>query len=130
MLFNPRYGRIGLFALPYTWLVEGLSPIFEVLGYVLIVVLAITGSLDAPFAAAFLALAVVYGMLVGLGSAALDLTLPHSPKALVDRLRLLNAVVTETLWYRPWLAFVRVVAMFRIRSARGRWGQMTRKRFS
>ena len=130
MLFNPRYGRIGLVALPYAWLVEGLSPILEVLGYVMIVVLAITGRLDAPFAAAFLALAVLYGMLVGLGAAALDLTLPHSPKALKDRLRLLNAVVTETLWYRPWLAFVRVVAMFRIRSERGRWGQMTRKRFS
>jgi len=69
-------------------------------------------------------------MLVGLGSAALDLTLPHSPKRLEDRFRLLNAVVTENLWYRPWLAFVRVVAMFRIRSSRGKWGQMTREQFS
>lgn len=130
MLLNPRYGRIGMLALPYVWVVEGLSPVLEVIGYVMILVLAVTGRLDTPFAAAFLALAVLYGMLVGLGAAALDLTLPHSPKALKDRLRLLNAVVTETLWYRPWLAFVRVVAMFRIRSERGRWGQMTRKRFS
>lgn len=130
MLFNPRYGRIGMLALPYALFVEGITPVLEVTGYVTIVVLALTGNLAMPFAAAFFALAVLYGMLVGLGSAALDLTLPHSPKRLDDRLRLLNAVVTETLWYRPWLAFVRVVAMFRIRSSRGSWGQMTRKRFS
>lgn len=130
MLFNPRYGRVGMLALPYTLIVEGLSPIVEFTGYVLLVVLFITGSLEFQFAMAFLALAVVYGMLVGLGSAALDLTLPHSPRRLEDRLRLLNAVVTETLWYRPWLSFVRVVAMFRIRSNRGKWGQMTRERFS
>src|SRR5690606_4630445 len=91
MLFNPRYGRIGMIALPYTLVVEGLSPILEVFGYLLIVTLAVTGNLDTPFAAAFLALAVLYGMLIGLGSAALDLTLPHSPKALSDRMRLLNA---------------------------------------
>lgn len=130
MLFNPRYGRVGMLALPFTLIVEGLSPIVELTGYLLLVVLFITGSLEFQFAMAFLALAVVYGMLVGLGSAALDLTLPHSPRRLEDRLRLLNAVVTETLWYRPWLSFVRVVAMFRIRSNRGKWGQMTRERFS
>lgn len=129
MLFNPRYGRIGMFALPYAWFVEGFSPVLEVVGYLMIAVMALTGSLELRFAVAFLALAVVYGMLVGLGSAALDLTLPHSPKRLEDRFRLLNAVVTETLWYRPWLAYVRVVAMFRIRSSRGKWGEMTREGF-
>ncbi|HLU83589.1 MAG TPA: hypothetical protein VKZ43_09320, partial [Trueperaceae bacterium] len=122
--------RVGVFALPYALFVEGLSPVLELIGYVMLVVLALTGSLEFQFAMAFLALAVVYGMLVGLGSAALDLTLPHSPKRLEDRIRLLNAVVTETLWYRPWLAYVRVVAMFRIRSSRGKWGQMVRERFS
>lgn len=130
MLFNPRYGRIGMLALPYVMLVEGVSPVFELAGYLLIAILALTGHLNTQFAAAFLSLAVLYGMLVGLGSAALDLTLPHSSKRLSDRLRLLNAVITESLWYRPWLAYVRVAAMFRIRSRRGKWGTMVRQRFS
>lgn len=130
MIFNPRYGRIGMVALPYAVYVEGISPILELTGYLLVVILAVTGHLNAPFAAAFLSLAILYGMLVGLGAAALDLTLPHSSKRLSDRLRLLNAVVTESLWYRPWLAFVRVVATFRIHSSRGKWGTMTRRRFS
>lgn len=130
MLFRRRYGRIGSLALPYLWFVEGITPVMEVLGYLLIIVLAAMGDLDAPFVAAYLALTVFYGMLVGLASAALDQTLPNSPKSLGDRFRLLVAVLTENLGYRQWLAVVRVVAMFRIRSSRGKWGAMTRKQFS
>ncbi len=127
MLMNPRYGRIGLAALPYAWFVEGVSPVLEVTGYLIVLGLAVTGNLDTPFAFAFLGLSVLYGMLVGLTSAALDQALPHSPRGLGDRYRMLVAVVTENLGYRQWLAVVRVVAMFRIRSSRGKWGKMTRK---
>ncbi|MFN4232998.1 glycosyltransferase family 2 protein [Thermus sp.] len=35
MLFNPRYGRLGLVAMPYFFLFEALAPVVEVLGYVL-----------------------------------------------------------------------------------------------
>ena len=42
----------------------------------------------------------------------------------------LNAVITESFWYRPWLAYVRLVATFGIRAKRGKWGAMTRRSFS
>ena len=129
MLFNPRYGRIGLLAVPHAWFFEGLAPLVEVAGYVLVVVLAFTGTLDPAFAAAFFALALLYGVLVSLASCALEVVLPQAPGRLGDRLRLLNAVVTENLGYRPWLALVRTIAMFTIRRRRGLWGVMTRRRF-
>jgi len=129
MLFRPRYGRIGLVAVPYVWLVEGITPIMEVLGYLIILVLAILGALDAAFVLAFLGLTVFYGMVVGLASAALDQALPHSPRGAGDRYRLMVAILTENLGYRQWLAVVRVVAMFKIRSSRGKWGVMTRRGF-
>lgn len=130
MLFNPRYGRIGMLGLPYMWFVEGMSPVMEVAGYLLVLILGVTGNLDARFAAAFFALALLYGLLVSLGSTALDLVLPRSPRRAIDRLRLFNAVATESLWYRPWLAYVRLVATFGIRAKRGKWGAMTRRSFS
>lgn len=130
MLFNPRYGRIGMLGLPYMWFVEGMSPVMEVSGYLLVLVLGLTGNLDARFAVAFLALAILYGLLVSLGSTALDLVMPRSPRRAIDRLRLFNAVATESLWYRPWLAYVRLVATFGIRAKRGKWGAMTRRSFS
>ena len=130
MLFRRRYGLIGSMALPYAWYVEGLSPVLEVSGYLTIVLMALLGTLDWPFVGAFLALSVGYGTLVGLASAALDQTLPHSPKSVGDRYRLFIAVMTENLGYRQWLAVVRVLAMFKIKSSRGKWGAMTRRRFS
>ncbi len=130
MLLNPRYGRIGMVGLPYMWFVEGMSPVMEVAGYLLVLVLGLSGHLDARFAVAFLALAVLYGLLISLGSTALDLMMPRSPRRPMDRLRLFNAVATESLWYRPWLAYVRLVATFGIRAKRGKWGAMTRRSFS
>jgi len=44
MLFNLRYGRIGMVALPYAWFVEGISPVLEVCGYLMIVVMALTAA--------------------------------------------------------------------------------------
>ena len=130
MLFNPRYGRIGMLGLPYMWFVEGMSPVMEVSGYLLVLILGLTGNLDARFAVAFLALALLYGLLISLGSTALDLVMPRSPRGALDLLRLFNAVATESLWYRPWLAYVRLVATFGIRAKRGKWGAMTRRSFS
>jgi len=129
MFLNPRYGRIGLFAVPHAWLFEGLAPLVEVSGYVLVIVLALMGQLDAAFAAAFFALALLYGLLVSLASGALEIVLPNTPSRFVDRLRLWNAAVTESLGYRPWLALVRTFATFTVRRQRGRWGAMTRRRF-
>ena len=37
MLFNPRYGRLGLVAVPYYWLFELLAPLLELAGLVLVV---------------------------------------------------------------------------------------------
>lgn len=129
MLFNPRYGRIGMIAVPHAWFFEGLAPLVEVAGYLLVVALAFTGNLEPIFAAAFFALAILYGVLVSLASGALEIVLPQAPSRLGDRIRMLNAVVTENLGYRPWLAVVRTIAMFTIRRRRGTWGVMTRKRF-
>ena len=44
MCFNPKYGRIGLFSMPYFLFFEALAPIIEVSGYLLFAVALLTGS--------------------------------------------------------------------------------------
>jgi cellulose synthase/poly-beta-1,6-N-acetylglucosamine synthase-like glycosyltransferase len=41
MLWNPKYGRIGWFALPAFWLFEYYGPLFEIVGYVCLLFLLI-----------------------------------------------------------------------------------------
>lgn len=36
MLFNPKYGKIGMVTLPYYWIFELIGPIVEALGYIFI----------------------------------------------------------------------------------------------
>jgi cellulose synthase/poly-beta-1,6-N-acetylglucosamine synthase-like glycosyltransferase len=46
MAFSPRYGSVGLVALPYNLLFEALSPLMQALSLVLLVVLGVLGVLD------------------------------------------------------------------------------------
>ena len=57
MLFRRRYGRIGMFSLPYQLLFEAAAPVIEVLGYVLVPLSALLGLLSIGHAFGFLMLA-------------------------------------------------------------------------
>lgn len=57
MMFNPKYGLVGFFHIPYLFLGEGLSPLVEGLGYLYILFCYLYGSLSLPFFWYFLLIA-------------------------------------------------------------------------
>ncbi|HEX7005070.1 MAG TPA: glycosyltransferase family 2 protein [Trueperaceae bacterium] len=126
MTFNPRYGPVGLFALPYFWFFEALSPLIEVGGYVLAAILLVRGSLSPEFAAGLLIVAVCYGMLVGLGSLGLEVFMRDRYSRTGDRVRLLAACLAENLGYRQWISAVRASSMVTVFLKRGSWGAQHR----
>src|SRR3989442_13731135 len=72
MLFNPRYGRVGLLAVPFFALGEMLAPLVELLGYVVTTVGLAYGIINVSFALLFLLVAWGYGMLLSLWAAGLE----------------------------------------------------------
>ncbi|HWO69856.1 MAG TPA: glycosyltransferase [Actinomycetota bacterium] len=124
MLLNPRYGRLGLLAVPYFWAFEGLGPIVEVAGYAMLVVSAATGTLNVSFASLFLALAVLYGVLLSQIGVGVEAFLLQRYPRLSDRLALLGAALLEFVGFRQVLALERFVATFRV--GRREWGEMRR----
>ncbi|MFD3005720.1 glycosyltransferase family 2 protein [Thermus tengchongensis] len=127
MLFNPRYGRLGLLAMPYFLLFEALAPVVEVLGYLLLPVFYLLGLLSLEFALLFLLLAVGYGILLSqLGVGMETLLLKRYPR-FTDRLALLFLALLEALGYRQLLALERFLASFQVWRKRGVWGEMRRK---
>jgi cellulose synthase/poly-beta-1,6-N-acetylglucosamine synthase-like glycosyltransferase len=127
MLFNPRYRRLGLVAVPYFWIFEALAPVVELSGYVLVVVGIFGGFISPRFAVLFVILAVFYGMLSSQLAAGIETFLSARYPRLRDRFVLFVAAFLEFLGYRQFLAFERTVATVQVPFKRGQWGKMHRK---
>ena len=130
MLFNPRYGVIGLLAMPYYLVFEALGPIIELTGYVVTALALLFGLLDWRFAELFFLAAIVYGALLSVVAVALEeLSFRRYPKV-TDLLRLAAYGVLENFGYRQlatWWRIVGVVDYFRGKQG---WGTMKRKGFT
>lgn len=127
MLGNPRYGRLGMLALPYFWLFEGLGPFVEVSGYVLLPVTAALGLLFPSFAVLFLALAVLYGVLLSQIAAGVEALLLRRYPRFSDRVTLFAAAFVEFLGIRQILTLERFRATFQAFRHPGGWGEMRRR---
>jgi len=68
MLFRPRYGRIGCFALPYLWLFELFAPVVETAGIATILLAAFLGVLSREFFLQFLLFGYAFATVISIGS--------------------------------------------------------------
>jgi cellulose synthase/poly-beta-1,6-N-acetylglucosamine synthase-like glycosyltransferase len=125
MLLNPRYGRVGMVAVPYFWLFEGLGPVVEAVGFVCFAMSAIAGILDPFYLWLFLTLAILHGMVLSQVAAGVEAMLLHRYSSLSDRLALFAASLVEFLGFHQLIALERCVATFRVGRDRG-WGEMPR----
>jgi hypothetical protein len=127
MLFNPRYGRLGMVAVPYFWIFEALAPVIEISGYVLVVIGIFAGFVSPRFAILFVVLAVLYGMLASQLAAGIETFLSNRYPRLRDRAILFLAAFLEFVGYRQFLAVERTIATAQVPFKRGQWGKMHRK---
>jgi cellulose synthase/poly-beta-1,6-N-acetylglucosamine synthase-like glycosyltransferase len=130
MLFNPRYGRLGLVAVPYFWLFEALAPLVELSGYILVIVGLFMGFVSPRFAVLFVLLAICYGMLLSQLAAGIETFLSTRYPRLRDRLIVFVASFLEFLGYRQYLAVVRSIATIQAPFKKGSWGKMHRQGIS
>lgn len=126
MLLNPRYGRVGMLAVPYFWLFEGLAPVVEVTGFAVFALAALLGEVQAETLWLFLALAVLHGMLLSQLAAGVEALLLQRYPRPSDRLKLLAAALLEFLGFHQLLTAERFVATFQAAAGRGGWGAMRR----
>jgi cellulose synthase/poly-beta-1,6-N-acetylglucosamine synthase-like glycosyltransferase len=68
MLFRPRYGRIGMFAMPYLWVFELFAPVIEIGGIFTIVLAAMLGVLSRQFFLQFMLFGYAFATLISIGS--------------------------------------------------------------
>jgi len=129
MLFNPRYGRVGLIAVPFYALGEMLAPLVEVFGYVIIVAGLIAGVVNVSFALLFILVAWGYGMLLSLWAVVLEEVSFHRYRRLGDLVRLVLFATLENFGYHQCGVWWRLRAFFTRRGRKHVWGEMTRRGF-
>jgi len=129
MLFRRRYGRIGSLGLGHMLVADVLSPLAEVLGYILVPCLWLAGLLSIDYLLAFLALTFIYGIFVSVGSLILEeIELQRFPRA-ADLLILTFMAVLENFGYRQLSNFWRLRGYWQFLRGKQGWGTMTRVGF-
>jgi cellulose synthase/poly-beta-1,6-N-acetylglucosamine synthase-like glycosyltransferase len=128
MIGNPRYGFLGMCGMPHMLFFEGLSPVVEVAGYLLIPAAFLAGALSVKFLVAFLVLAVLFGILLSVSALALEefSFRRHERSREVGRMFLL--AVMENFGYRQLVSLWRVRTFFDLFRAAS-WGEMRRTGF-
>jgi cellulose synthase/poly-beta-1,6-N-acetylglucosamine synthase-like glycosyltransferase len=129
MLFNPRYGTVGLIAMPYFFIFEFLGPVIELLGYVAFVAGVALGVINGPFALAFFLAAVGLGVLLSTAAVFLEeLRLERYPRWR-DLIKLILYGVLENFGYRQLNTLWRAMAIVSFLRNNTNWGAMERKGF-
>ncbi len=127
MMFNPRFGKIGMAVLPYYVIFEILGPVIEVLGYLFVIISFFLGILSLDFLLLFLTLAIFYGVFLSTASIFLEeLTFKRYPKW-SHLFRLLLYGVLENFGYRQINSFWRFEALIQYLAGKRKWELVQKK---
>ena len=127
LTFNPRYGLLGMFGMPYFMLFELLGPVIEFLGYVALPIAVILGMLSVTYLIAFAIVAILLGVLLSVSALALEEFSFRRHRSGMDVTRMLTYSVLENFGYRQLVTFWRALAYVDLARGRKAWGVHKRK---
>jgi cellulose synthase/poly-beta-1,6-N-acetylglucosamine synthase-like glycosyltransferase len=141
MLFRPRYGRIGMFSLPYQLLFEAAAPAIEALGYILVPLSIALGVFSPRYALGFLLLATTLNIVLS----AIPLLLSVRPSQTAagpresprlfsyprpaDTLVLFACAILSNFGYRQYLLYWQLRGLRDFVRGRKEWDKFARKGF-
>ncbi|MGH7265253.1 MAG: glycosyltransferase family 2 protein [Candidatus Rokuibacteriota bacterium] len=127
MIGRPRYGVVGLLALPCAVVFELLGPVIELSGYVVVPLCYALGILNTPFMMAFVALAFLLSMLLSVVAVLLDDVAFRRHPRTRDLVVLVLAAILENVGYRQITVWWRTRAFWDYWCGNQAWGQMERR---
>lgn len=128
MIARPRYGRIGILALPYYLIFEMLGPVIEVIGYAAFVASIALGIAPLGYTLSFLALAITFALIISFSTLLVEERAFQRYAGWRCLGRLVLAAFAENVGYRQLVAFVRARAWWKLLQ-KADWGNMERSGF-
>ncbi len=129
MLFNPRYGRIGMLAVPYFWIFEMFGPIIETIGYFLVPISFLFGVINLKFMIAFYTSAILFGVILSVGALILEEYTFKRYTSFRQMLKLFLYSIIDNFGYRQINNLFKIEALFKYRSEKNKWGNIKRNKF-
>jgi cellulose synthase/poly-beta-1,6-N-acetylglucosamine synthase-like glycosyltransferase len=127
MLFRPRYGRIGFFALPYLWLFEFAAPVLEILGIITIIVAGALGVLSRGFFLQFLLFGYAFATVISIGSVLQEEITYKRYNDWQDVVRLVSYCFLEHFPYRQMHMLWRLQGIWQYLRGNNAWAPLKRK---
>jgi cellulose synthase/poly-beta-1,6-N-acetylglucosamine synthase-like glycosyltransferase len=129
MIGNPRYGTVGVAALPYVAFFEGLGPLIESGGLVMIFLTAALGYLNWEYFGMMLAVSVLFSIAVTLAAILLsDAGMPRYVRE-GDLALLIAVAILESVGYRQINSLWGCLGTVQTLTGKGGWGPMKRRAF-
>ncbi len=126
LMFNRKYGSLGLFAFPFYVLGEMFAPVIELFGYVALGLGLWIGVVDQWFALMFLAASIGYGYTLSVWAILLEEVSFRRYAHLTDFVKLLVFATLEPFGYRQITLVFRCAAFVNFLRRKNDWGEMPR----
>ena len=130
MLFNARYGGVGMLSLPQFVVFDIVAPILETAGLVLIPISFALGMIRLEFLFAYFAVVALFGVFCSMMSFALAEMSFFKTTRRRDMVLYGLAAIGENFGYRQLNALWRIEGIWQFLRGRRGWGEMTRKGFA
>ncbi len=131
ILFNPRYGRMGMIVFPYHFFYELLAPIIEFLGILFYIYLILTQQINWPYAIILIVFVYTYSVMITTIALLWDQITFKYYKTWGETIGLCLMAFIEPFLYHPLIMFFALKGYFNFIIGRKHvWGNMQRQGFS
>jgi len=127
LLFHRKSGLVGWLAFPFVLIFEGLGPLIELGGFLILAAAALGGAISWPAFGAFLLLAIGVGLLLSASALLLEEITFHVYPRPAQVARLYLAMLGENIGFRQLNSWWRLLGLWRwFIGTKGHWGEMQR----
>ncbi len=131
LFLNPRFGTLGMVAIPYFVFFEVLGPIVEVAGFAILILAVLLHFVNIYFAGLFFTVAILYGILLSILSLLIEEVSYHRYERYRFLVSAIFASVAENFGYRQLHAYWRLQGLAEvIRRKDQKWEEMPRTGFN
>jgi len=129
VMLRPKFGLMGLFALPYFTLFEMFGPAVEATGYVSTAIGLALGIITREVAVLFFVVSVLFGMVLSTSAVLLEEFTARRYPGMLDVLRLFVVAILENLGFKQLITYWRTQGLIDGLKGKTGWGKMERKGF-